>query len=34
MTAAIIGASIFAVYALGACPTICVGDSGELPTGR
>jgi tetratricopeptide (TPR) repeat protein len=32
VTAAIIGAAIFAVYALGACPTIYVGDSGELVT--
>ncbi len=32
MNAVIIGASTFAVYAFGACPTIYVGDSGELVT--
>jgi tetratricopeptide (TPR) repeat protein len=30
--AALLGLAAFAVYALGACPTIYVGDSGELAT--
>jgi tetratricopeptide (TPR) repeat protein len=30
--AAVLGLGVFAVYALGACPTIYVGDSGELAT--
>ncbi len=30
--AAIVGALVFVVYALGACPSIYVGDSGELVT--
>jgi hypothetical protein len=32
MTAAALGAAILAVYALGACLTVYVGDSGELVT--
>jgi tetratricopeptide (TPR) repeat protein len=32
LRATIIAASLFAVYAAGACPTIYVGDSGELVT--
>lgn len=32
MRACLIAAAVFAVYALGACPTIYVGDSGELVT--
>src|SRR3989449_10721353 len=30
--ALVVGVAAFAIYALGACPTIYVGDSGELVT--
>jgi tetratricopeptide (TPR) repeat protein len=32
LVAALLGAFVFAVYAAGACPTVYVGDSGELVT--